>query len=97
MVHLLCCTLRYQRSGTKPRQDQLILSGQRRAEVAELRWSELDLDKRLWTLPSKRAKNGKQHTVPITDAMLAVLRRVPRYLTSDFVFTTTARTHYAEY
>jgi len=44
----------------------LMLSGQRRAEVAEMRWSELDLEKRLWTLPSSRAKNGKQHTVPIT-------------------------------
>ena len=70
----------------------LILSGQRRTEVAAMRWSELDLDKRLWTLPSARAKNGKQHTVPITDAMLTVLRRVPRYLTSDFVFTTTGKT-----
>lgn len=70
----------------------LILSGQRRAEVAEMRWSELDMEKRLWTLPSSRAKNGKQHTVPITDDMLTVLRRVPRYLTSDFVFTTTGKT-----
>lgn len=70
----------------------LILSGQRRTEVAEMKWSELDLDKRLWTLPSARAKNGKQHTVPITDAMLTVLRCVPRYLTSDFVFTTTGKT-----
>ena len=70
----------------------LILSGQRRTEVAEMKWSELDLDKRLWTLPSARAKNGNQHTVPITDAMLAVLRRVPRYLSSDFVFTTTGKT-----
>ncbi|MFX0542653.1 tyrosine-type recombinase/integrase [Roseovarius sp. S4756] len=66
----------------------LILSGQRRAEVAEMRWSELDLEKRLWTLPSQRAKNGRQHTVPITDAMLTVLRKVPRFLGSDFVFTT---------
>lgn len=70
----------------------LILSGQRRAEVAEMRWSELDMERRLWTLPSSRAKNGKQHTVPITDDMLTVLRRVPRYLTSDFVFTTTGKT-----
>lgn len=70
----------------------LILSGQRRTEVAEMKWSELDLDNRLWTLPSARAKNGKQHTVPITDAMLAVLRRVPRYLSSDYVFTTTGKT-----
>jgi integrase len=70
----------------------LMLSGQRRAEVAELRWSELDLEKRLWTLPSSRAKNGRQHTVPFTDAMLEVLRKVPRFLGSDYVFTTTGKT-----
>ncbi|MDE9449918.1 tyrosine-type recombinase/integrase [Aliiroseovarius sp. Z3] len=69
----------------------LILSGQRRAEVAEMRWSELDLEKRLWTLPSQRAKNGKQHTVPITDAMLEVLRKTPRFFNSDYVFTTTGK------
>lgn len=70
----------------------LMLSGQRRAEVAEMRWSELDLEKRLWTLPSSRAKNGKQHTVPITDAMLEVLRKTPRFFNSDYVFTTTGKT-----
>lgn len=69
----------------------LMLSGQRRAEVAEMRWSELDLKKRLWTLPSQRAKNGKQHTVPITDAMLEVLRKTPRFFDSDYVFTTTGK------
>jgi integrase len=69
----------------------LMLSGQRRAEVAEIRWSEIDLKKRLWTLPSQRAKNGRQHTVPITDAMLVVLRKVPKFLNSDFVFTTTGK------
>ncbi|EIE49606.1 phage integrase family site specific recombinase [Citreicella sp. 357] len=69
----------------------LMLSGQRRAEVAEMRWPELDLEKRLWTLPSSRAKNGKQHTVPITDAMLEVLRKTPRFFNSDYVFTTTGK------
>ncbi len=59
--------------------------------TAEMRWSELDLEKRLWTLPSQRAKNGRQHTVPITVAMLDVLRRVPRFLGSDFVFTTNGK------
>ncbi|WP_095589304.1 tyrosine-type recombinase/integrase [Actibacterium ureilyticum] len=69
----------------------LMLSGQRRAEVAEMRWSEVDFEKRLWSLPSSRAKNGKQHTVPITDAMLEVLRRTPRFFNSDYVFTTTGK------
>ena len=70
----------------------LILSGQRRAEVAEMRWSEIDLEKRLWTLPSQRAKNGKQHTVPLTDTMVDVLRKTPRFFNSDYVFTTTGKT-----
>ena len=69
----------------------LILSGQRRAEVAGMCWSEIDYERRLWTLPSKRAKNGRQHTVPLTDAMLTILQGVPRFLGSDFVFTTTCR------
>jgi integrase len=36
----------------------LILTGQRLREVSELRWKEIDLDKRIWTLPKERAKNG---------------------------------------
>ena len=43
----------------------LILTGQRRDEVAMMRWSEVDLDKRLWTLPGERVKNGRVHTVPL--------------------------------
>ncbi|WP_319826084.1 tyrosine-type recombinase/integrase [Thalassovita sp.] len=70
----------------------LMLSGQRRAEVAEMLWPEIDLEKRLWTLPSQRAKNGKQHTVPLTDAMVEVLRKTPRFFNSDYVFTTTGKT-----
>jgi len=69
----------------------LMLSGQRRAEVAEMRWSELDFEKRLWTLPSQRAKNGRQHTIPITDTMLEFLRKVPKFIRSDYVFTTTGK------
>ncbi|NKX47759.1 tyrosine-type recombinase/integrase [Rhodobacteraceae bacterium R_SAG8] len=69
----------------------LILCGQRRAEVAGMRWSELNFESRLWPLPSKRAKNGRQHTIPITDAMLNVLSRVPRFFGSDYVFTTTGK------
>lgn len=70
----------------------LMLGGQRRAEVAEMRWPEIDLEKRLWTLPSQRAKNGKQHTVPLTDAMVEVLRKTPRFFNSGYVFTTTGKT-----
>ena len=42
----------------------LILTGQRRGEVADIAWSEIDLNAGLWTIPSERAKNGRAHAVP---------------------------------
>src|SRR5688572_4447590 len=41
----------------------LALTAQRRDEVAQLSWDELDLDKRVWTMPGSRTKNGKPHIV----------------------------------
>ena len=46
----------------------MILTLQRREEVAGMRWSEIDLDKHVWTLPGARMKNGKPHIVHLSDA-----------------------------
>lgn len=54
----------------------LLLTGQRRDEVAGMSWGEIDLDARLWTVPKTRAKNNKTHDVPLSDAALAVLEEV---------------------
>jgi integrase len=70
----------------------LMLTGQRRGEVSGMRWSELDLDNAMWTIPAKRAKNGSTHIVPLSPLAMQIIRSVPRYLNSDFVFTTTGRT-----
>ncbi|WP_027834871.1 tyrosine-type recombinase/integrase [Maritalea myrionectae] len=67
----------------------LILLGQRRGEVAGMRWSELDFDRGLWTLPSSRVKNGTAHFVPLPKLALDILNSIPRFLNSDYVFTTT--------
>jgi len=70
----------------------LMLTGQRRGEVAAMRWSEIDFDDAIWTLPAQRSKNGRLHIVPLTDAMVKILRSLPRFIGSDFVFTTTGVT-----
>ena len=44
----------------------LLLTGQRRDEVATMTWSEVDLDARLWVLPRERSKNGKPHDIPLS-------------------------------
>jgi integrase len=67
----------------------LILTGQREREVADASWSEIDLDKALWTIPASRMKGGRAHAVPLSRAALDLLRALPRWKGGDFVFTTT--------
>jgi integrase len=71
----------------------LILTGQRRDEVAHMCWSEIDLDVHgTWTLPRERSKNNQAHILPLSDAAVAILEKMPRFAGSDLVFTTTGRT-----
>jgi len=70
----------------------LLLTAQRRGEVADMRWSQVDFERRIWTIPSEAAKNGRAHEVPLSDIALEVIRGLPRFVRSDFVFTTTGRT-----
>ena len=64
----------------------LILTGGRNLEVRGARWSEFDLGARLWTIPADRSKNGRPHTVYLTDLMLKLLNEVPRFKDVDLVF-----------
>jgi integrase len=70
----------------------LILTGQRRGEVAGMSYSELDWEGALWTLPAARTKNERLHKVPLSPQAVALLRRVPCIVNSDFVFSTTGNT-----
>jgi integrase len=79
----------------------LALTAQRRTEVVEMRWSEVDLGKGTWTLPGTRTKNKRAHEVPLTGTAVAILQAIPRMTFVDadgksrespFVFTTTGRT-----
>jgi integrase len=63
----------------------LALTGQRREEVARLKWDELDLTRRIWTLPKSRTKNSKEHVVHLSEASIGVLMRAHKH--SPFVFS----------
>ena len=56
----------------------LALTGQRREEVARLAWDELDLTRRVWTIPKSRTKNAKPHVVQLSDQSIAVLTRLEK-------------------
>jgi len=60
----------------------LILTAQRRSEVAGMRWSELDLPNALWQLPpgtkDRKHKSSRPHTVPLGTRTTAILASLPR-------------------
>jgi len=76
----------------------LILTLQRRSEVAGMRWPELSPDLTEWTIPASRAKNGKAHIVHLPPITRDILRGLPRVsdprtgAPSPLVFTTTGST-----
>jgi len=70
----------------------LLLTGQRRSEVAGMHWQDIDLQKKQWTIPSAQAKNGNTHAVPLSSTAAEILKAVPKIDTKGLVFTTTGRT-----
>jgi integrase len=53
-----------------------ILTAARTGEVINARWEEIDIGKRLWTIPASRMKAGKEHRVPLSARALAIIETV---------------------
>lgn len=69
----------------------LLLTGQRRAEVASMRWPQIDLDKKTWIIPREGTKSDREHEVPLSDLAVAVLKSLPRIKDQDHVLGTGRR------
>lgn len=76
-----------QREGIAPKALQfVILTAARVSEAVNAKWSELDLEAKVWTVPPARMKAGKEHRVPITPEVEAILDAVKLKAQSDYVF-----------
>jgi integrase len=62
----------------------LLLTGQRASEIGGLRWSEIDFDEGLISLPAQRTKNGHPHSFPMSKAVRDILKARPQK--REFVF-----------
>jgi integrase len=70
----------------------LLLTAQRRDEVARMTWAEVDADG-LWTLPAARTKNSREHLVPLPFRAAEILATAPRIAgRAGFVLTTDGAT-----
>lgn len=73
----------------------LLLTGQRRGEVAGMRAAELaglDGERPMWEIPGTRTKNGRPHLVPLAPQVAAIIRARPAFGAEDLLFTTTGTT-----
>lgn len=66
----------------------VILNASRFGEVRGACWNEIDLEKKLWTIPAERMKAGTIHVVPLSEAALDVLKRAKAFRSpvSNLVF-----------
>lgn len=78
----------------------LLATGQRREEAAALDWREIDQPQSEWVIPSRRAKNGKAHAVPLSPLAVSILNAQAKgaaWPTKGLVFTTTGETPVSGY
>jgi integrase len=64
----------------------LILTAGRLGEVTGAKWSEIDIDGGMWTLPPSRMKSRKEHKQPLSKEAIKLLQNLPREAGNPFVF-----------
>lgn len=63
-----------------------ILTAARTGEVIGATWDEIDLDDAVWTIPAQRMKAKRTHRVPLSARAVAILKKVVKARTGDYVF-----------
>jgi integrase len=63
-----------------------ILTAARSGEVLGATWSEIDLGKKIWTIPANRMKAGREHRVPLCNRAISILQKVNELKAGEFVF-----------
>jgi len=61
----------------------ILVTGQRKSEVLNMAWSEIDTASGWWTIPAEKTKNGEQHRVPLSDLALSILDELREISISD--------------
>jgi len=67
----------------------LILTATRTSEVIEAKWSEFNLETKVWTIPADRMKAGKEHRVPLSTRAMEILERLKIIRVNSYLFPST--------
>jgi integrase len=72
-----------------------ILTACRSGESRGALWSEVDLERALWTIPAQRMKMKRDHRIPLSGAAIDLLRTTPKFDNTDLVFSSPQKVHLA--
>ena len=73
----------------------LMLTGQRRTEVASMKWPDVNLEEATWIIPAEGTKSQRTHLVPLSKPVVDLLKKSPRL--GAHVFTHDGETHVSGY
>lgn len=73
----------------------LILTAQRRTEVASMKWADIDLEAGTWVLSSEDNKSARAHLVPLSPQAVELLKATPQF--GPFVWSSDGETHVKGY
>jgi integrase len=63
-----------------------VLTATRSGEVLGARWSEIDFEGKVWTVPASRMKAAREHRIPLSDRALTIVKMLAEVKTGDLVF-----------
>ncbi|RVG50553.1 site-specific integrase [Sinorhizobium meliloti] len=63
-----------------------ILTATRTGEAIGAKWSEIDFEHRMWTIPAERMKAGKEHRVPLSARAIEILKELVSDEGGEYVF-----------
>ncbi len=75
----------------------LMLTAQRRDEVAGASWPEIDLVTFTWSLPGARTKNSRPHGVPLSESAVEILEVLPKFSGGQYLFGLSGRSSFSGY
>lgn len=64
----------------------LLYTGARKREILDARWTEIDFERQLLSVPASRSKSKKIRHIPLSDAAIDLLQSLPRYDGLPWVF-----------
>jgi integrase len=78
--------LRDQQGATARALEFLILTAARTGEVIGARWAEFDFANAVWTIPADRMKSDREHRIPLSGRVVAIIDGLRATRVNDFVF-----------